>query len=154
MLIIKVHVKKGHSCKTLLLKVVNDILWVLECQELNTMLLLHLNTAFDMVDHQLLISLLENKYGIHDRTLLWYQHYLRDHWFKVPVDGSFSSAKIIKFLVLQGSLLGPVLFNCYCLTLQGIIKVEVLLLYSATRPDSFNSTLQPYPWQGTHPTLV
>ena len=34
------------------------------------------------------------------------------------------------------------------------IKGKVLLLYSATKPDSFSSTLQPYPWQGTHPTLV
>ena len=34
------------------------------------------------------------------------------------------------------------------------VKVKVLLLYSAARPDGFSSTLQPYPWQGTHPTLV
>ena len=33
-------------------------------------------------------------------------------------------------------------------------KVKVLLLYSTTWPDSFSSTLQPYPWQGTHPNLV
>ena len=61
--------EKGHSCKTLLLKVVNDILWALEHQELNALLLLDLNAAFDMVDHQLLISLLENKYGIQNMTL-------------------------------------------------------------------------------------
>ena len=53
--------KKGHIHETLLLKVVNDILWALEHQELNAMLLLDLSAAFDMVDHQLLISLLENK---------------------------------------------------------------------------------------------
>ena len=34
------------------------------------------------------------------------------------------------------------------------VKVKVLLLYSTARPDGFSSTLQPYPWQGTHPTLV
>ena len=34
------------------------------------------------------------------------------------------------------------------------VKVKVLLLYSVTRPDSFSSALQPYCWQGTHPTLV
>ena len=65
--------KKGHSCETLLLKVVNDILWALEHQELNAMLLLDLNAVFDTVDHQLLISLLEIKYGMHDMALLWYQ---------------------------------------------------------------------------------
>ena len=34
------------------------------------------------------------------------------------------------------------------------VKVKVLLLYSITRPDSFSSALQPYSWQGTHPTVV
>ena len=37
---------------------------------------------------------------------------------------------------------------------QHTSKVKVLLLYSATRPDGFSSTLQPYPWQGTQPTLL
>ena len=34
------------------------------------------------------------------------------------------------------------------------LKVNVLVLYSAARPDGFSSALQPYPWLGTHPTLV
>ena len=46
--------KKGYSCETLLLKVVNDILLALEHQELNALLLLDLSAAFDTVDHQLL----------------------------------------------------------------------------------------------------
>ena len=101
MLIIKVH-KKGHGYETLLLKVENDLLWALEHQELNDMLLLDLNAAFDMVDHQLLISLLENKYRSHDTALLWYKNYLRDHQFRVTVDGSLSSEKIMISLVPEG----------------------------------------------------
>ena len=33
-------------------------------------------------------------------------------------------------------------------------KKKVLLLCSTARPDGFSSTLQLYPRQGTHPTLV
>ena len=117
--------KKGHSCKILLLKVVNDILWSLACQELNAMLLLDLSAAFDMVENQLLITLHENKYGIHDTALLWYQNYLTYHQFRVTVDGSFLSEKIMIFSVQQGSLLGPILFNCYCLTLWEIIPTNI-----------------------------
>ena len=116
--------KKGHSCETLLLKVVNDILFALECQELNANLLLVLSAPFDTVNHQLLISLLEKKCGIHNTVLLWYQKYLKDHQFKVTVDGSFLSEKIMNFSVPQGSLLGPILFNCYCLTLQDILPIQ------------------------------
>ena len=58
-------------------------------------------------------------------ALLWYQNYLKGHQFKVTVDGSFSSEKIMNFLVLQGSLLGPILFNCCCSTLQDIIPSNI-----------------------------
>ena len=117
--------KKRHSCETLLLKVVNDILWALECQELNAMLLPDLSAAFDTVDHQLLISLLENKYGIQDTALLWYQYYLKDCQFKVTVDGSCLSEKIITrqssgsniiqllLLIVQGIIPTNIDFNCY-----------------------------------------
>ena len=117
--------KKGHSCETLLLKVVNDIHWALEHQELNAMLLLDLSAAFDTVDHQLLISLLENRYGIHDMELLCYQNYLKDHWFEVTVDGSFLFEKIMNFSVPQVSLLSPILFNCYCSRLHDIIPTNI-----------------------------
>ena len=43
--------------------------------------------------------MLENKYGIHDTALLWYQNYPRDHQFKVTVDGSFLSEKVMNFSV-------------------------------------------------------
>ena len=125
MLIIKVHIRRDTVVKHLLLKVVNDILWTLEHQELNAMLFLDMSAAFGMVGHQLLISLSENRYGIHDMALLQYQNYLKDHPFKVTVDGSFSSEKIMNFLVLQGSLLGPILFNCYCSTQQDIIPTNI-----------------------------
>ena len=117
--------KKGHSCETLLLKVVNDILWALEHQELNAMLLLDLSAAFDTVEHQLIISLLENRYGKHDMALLWYQNYLKHCQFKVTVDGSFLSEIIVNFSVPQGSLLVPILFNCYCSTLHDIIPINI-----------------------------
>ena len=52
-------------------------------------------------------------------------NYLKDCWFKVTVDGSLSSEKIMNFSVPQGSLLGPILFNCYCSTLHDIIPTNI-----------------------------
>ena len=37
----------------------------------------------------------------------------------------FSSEKIMNFSVLLGSLLDPILFNCYCLTLRDIIPTNI-----------------------------
>ena len=44
--------------------------------------------------------------------------------------------------------------DCLVFPYSFVVKVNVLLLYSAARPDGFSSALQPYPWQGTRPTLV
>ena len=41
-----------------------------------------------------------------------------------------------------------------CMTALPTEMPLVLLLYSAARPDGFSSTVQPNPWQGTHPILV
>ena len=53
--------KEGHRCETLLMKIHNDILWAIEHQCVNVMLLLDLSAAFDMVDHSVLVNILKNK---------------------------------------------------------------------------------------------
>ena len=57
-----------HSTETALLKVVNDILSSLD-EEGNVVILvlLDLLTAFDMIDHALLLSSLLDMYRIHNR---------------------------------------------------------------------------------------
>ena len=80
----------------------------------------------------------------------------------MPSSGTVSlTGGIQKFLDGQGRLLicyllvfgvKPQAHNPFRADLD--VKVKVLPLYSAARPDGFSSTLQPYPWQGTHPSLV
>ena len=45
--------RKFHSCKTSLIKLVNDLLWAMEKQEVTAMTVLDLSVAFDTVDHDL-----------------------------------------------------------------------------------------------------
>ena len=110
--------KEGHSCETQLMTIHNDILWAMEHQYVNAMLLLDLSAAFNMVDHSVLVNILKNKYDINDVDLFWFKNYLQDHRFCVVVEDMISQERTISFSALQGSLLGPVLFNCYCSTLH------------------------------------
>ena len=43
---------------------------------------------------------------------------------------------------------------CYLNARQPPHQISEKPFYVAARPDSLSSALQPYPWQGTHPTFV
>ena len=51
--------RKYYSCKTNLVKLVNDILWAIEKQLVTVVVILDLSAAFDTVDHYLLLEVLE-----------------------------------------------------------------------------------------------
>ena len=50
---------KNHSCETSLVKLVNDILWGMENQPVTAVVILDLSAAFNTVDHDLLLEVLE-----------------------------------------------------------------------------------------------
>ena len=63
--------QQHHSCETSLLKLSNDILWSMEDQSITAVLALDLSAAFDTVDHDILLQVLKNQYGIEGKTLDW-----------------------------------------------------------------------------------
>ena len=56
--------------------------------------------------------------GIQGATLKWIKSYLVNRQFWVQIEDKFLEAKTTDILVLQGSILGPILFTCYASTLQ------------------------------------
>ena len=102
--------RKFHSCETAVKKIVNDCLWAVENQSLSAIVLIDLSAAFDMVDHDLLLGVLFNLFGVGGKALEWYDSYLRPRAFKVCVDDKYSSERDLTFNVPQGSLNGPVLY--------------------------------------------
>ena len=42
----------------------NDILWAMEDQCITMMVILDLSAAFDMVDHDILLKILESQFGV------------------------------------------------------------------------------------------
>ena len=51
--------RKRHSCETSLVKLVNDILWNMKNQLVTTIVILDLSAAFNTVDHDLLLDVLD-----------------------------------------------------------------------------------------------
>ena len=70
---------------------------------------LDLKKAFDVCSHPILLKKLE-KMNIKGSTLKWFQSYLTNRSQKVFIEGKLSSPQDINISVLQGSILGPILF--------------------------------------------
>ena len=81
------------SCETALIKIVTDILWRMEGQEVTAMACIDLSAAFDTVDHGTLEKVLRVKLGITGKALSWFSSYLRPRDFMVNVGEAPSSKK-------------------------------------------------------------
>ena len=119
--------REHYSCETAILKISNDILWGMEAQSITSLVALDLSTAFDTVNHEILLSILSNKYGIKSKALKWFDQYLRPRSFKVTVNGAYSKDKDLMVSVPQGSCAGANIFNLYCLPLQDVVPDDLQL---------------------------
>ena len=113
--------KQNFGTETALCYLVNSLLWCMEKGEVTILAAVDLSAAFDMVDHDILMSILETRFGFHDTCHRWLSSYLRDRCLQVLVDQYTSSSRTFNYSVPQGSCLGPVLFNIYTSTIVDCI---------------------------------
>lgn len=86
-------------------------------------ILLDLSTAFDTVDHKILLHLLSHWVGISGPALDWFCSYIRQ--FNVSIGNSSSTPANIRCGVLQGSVLGPLRFSVHVLLGGKIIQRHI-----------------------------
>ena len=81
----------------ILLKLTNNIWWVIESQEIMSVTCLNLSAAFDKVDHNILLHVLNKDFGIMNNALKWFENYLRPRNFRVSVNGKASVEREFSF---------------------------------------------------------
>ena len=114
--------RKHHSTETALLCVTNDIKLAMDSKKGTILVMIDLSTAFDTIDHSILLSRLELRYGITSVVLEWFRSYLYGRVQRINIDDSFSPPHPLTTGVPQGSVLGPLLFSLYVQPLGGIIR--------------------------------
>ena len=114
--------RTGHSCETLLAGMFDDLLKELDSGKVAALMLLDMSAAFDTVDHEKLIEVLEVRFGVKGSALGWFKSYLSSRSYRVNVHGELSEVIALICGVPQGSLLGPVLFLLYIEELQDITR--------------------------------
>ena len=110
-----------------MIKLINDILWAIERQEVTALTTLHLSAAFNTVNHEILIEVLEHQFGITNLALSWFKTYLYPRKFIVNIDGHHSREIDLNFSVPQGSLAGPILYQAYASTLRYVIPANSVI---------------------------
>ena len=99
-----------HSTETALLRVKNDLCRAVDQDGAALLALLDLSTAFDTIDHTILLGRLEKRFGITNQALEWLSSYLHERKETVIIDGCRSKERDLVCGVPQGSVLGPLLF--------------------------------------------
>ena len=143
--------KEGHSCETALLDLVNGVQSCIYQGEISVILMLDLSSAFDTIDHMILLDRLRRRFQISGVPLRWITSFLRSRTFSVKVGEAYSSRLPLVQGVPQGSILGPLLFILYIdeislIALKHGVKVHVYAddttFYIGFRPaDEFSTTL-------------
>ena len=109
--------RKGHSCLSELLDHYEDILDFLNDNKNVDVIYLDFAKAFNKVDFAIVLQKIKNL-RVNEETLKWIQSFLTFRTQKVVVNGQSSDEKQVTSGVPQGSVLGPLIFLFYLVTLM------------------------------------
>lgn len=141
--------RSGKSVTTAAVAFIESIIDSVDRGEQVIGVFMDLSSAFDSVDHMLLLKKLNNL-GVTGISYKWFQSFLVNRWQYVEITSVTSSnrslkvksqMKQIKFGVPQGSILGPLLFLCYLKNISEVLSLvssNNLCLYA----DDFNLKIE------------
>ena len=116
--------------ETALLKVVNDLFLSLNKGNIYVLALLDFSSAFDTIDHPILVHRLHIDIGFTDTVLQWSSSYLSDRTHYVSLYNHCSAFIHVHSGVPQGSVLGLILFTMYIKPLSAIIDSHSIIHHS------------------------
>ena len=122
--------RPGHSAETALLKVVYDMFLSLNKGNISVLALHDLSSAFDTIDHPILVHRLHTEFIFTDIVLQWFSSYLTDRTHYVSLSNHCSAIAPVHTGVPQGSVLGPMLITMYVKPLSAIIDSHSIIHHS------------------------
>ena len=133
----------GNSAETALLIVVNDLFLSFNKGNISVLALLDFSSAFDTIDHFILVHRHHTDFGFTDTVLQWSSSYLTDRTHYVSLSNHCSAFAPVHSGVAQGSVLGPILLTMYIKPLSAIIDSHSIIHHSFA--DDFQSQMSAPP---------
>ncbi|KAL1403407.1 hypothetical protein pipiens_019378, partial [Culex pipiens pipiens] len=109
---------------------------------------LDLSKAFDTCEKRILLRSL-SELGVNGQSLRWFESFLGERQQYVCDNGLNSEPLLVDYGVVQGSIVGPTLFNCYVnnlkdLPLHGTLFMyadDIVLVYAASTYEELQSRM-------------
>ena len=132
-----------HSTETAVLKVMGDLLRMVDKGDVAVLALLDLSAAFDTVDHEILLRRLRVSYGVDNGAIAWLSSYLTGRTQYVRYASVNSEPTRVLYGVPQGSVLGPLLFLLYAADFLSLVKECGLDIHMYADDDQLYGSCRP-----------
>ena len=90
-------------------------------------IILDLLAAFNTVDHDILLTVLNKQSGICGKALEWFNSYLQLRFSKVQIGKDYSQCQLLHFSMSQGLCSGANVFTCYCSLIYQVVPNDITL---------------------------
>ena len=121
--------QKNKSTTYTVLDIYTEIVNSLDNGDLACSVFLDFAKAFDIIEHKILISKLEN-YWLKGTVLQWFESYLSNREQVVKIDNVLSKKRFISCGVPQGSILGSILFLLYINDIKNSSLILIFFLFA------------------------
>lgn len=133
--------RPAHSTTTALIKITDDIRLAMNDKQLTLLTLLDFSSAFNCVDHDILMAILRSL-NISENVTQWFCSYLSGRRQRVRLDNVYSDWCPVSAGVPQGGVLSPLLFSLFINSLVQVITFSSYHLYADDLQLSLNFSLE------------
>ena len=136
--------RSGHSTETALIRLTDHILKNMDNDEVTGLVFIDFRKAFDVINHELLLKKL-SIYGASPPSVAWFQSYLSQRKQFIKLGKTTSEQLTIRQGVLQGSILGLVLFLLFVNDMPLNVHKSTMDIYADDTTLSLSSDLKAFP---------